>query len=245
MSALPDAPPPYGTVVFDCDSTLSRLEGVEALAGRNPELERLTREAMEGRVALEDVYGRRLALVRPTRDAVARVGRLYVERMVPNADRLCSALRFLGKRVWIVSGGLLPAVTTLASHLGIPARFTAAVDLQFDASGAYQGFDELSPLARSRGKVDIVQGIRMRPGAGPVALVGDGATDLEAAPLCARFIAYAGVERRDGVLAAARVTCTAPDLAALVPLLLAPDEIARLEAHADHAALVRAAQAWL
>jgi len=236
MSTLPDAPPPYGTVAFDCDSTLSAMEGIEELARDNEEVKALTRAAMEGTIALEEVFGRRLALVRPTRADVERIGQLYVEKLVPGVAALVAGLHALGKEVHVVSGGLLPAVRHLAETLGVPRARVHAVDLVFDAHGAYAGFDARSPLARAGGKIEVLTALA-RPGVA-LAFVGDGATDLEAAPVCARFVAYGGVERRAKVLAAARVKSLEPDFRSLVPLLLSPQEIVTLAGLGTHAHLV-------
>jgi phosphoserine phosphatase len=237
-----DAPPPYGTVVFDCDSTLSAVEGVDELARlAGIDVGDLTRRAMEGALRLEDVYTRRLERIRPTRAMLARLGALYVERALPHAADLVRALQALDKRVCIVSGGLLPAVGALADALGVPPGDVFAVAVEHAADGTWAGFDARSPLARSGGKPEVLRALAARPGAGAVCLVGDGVTDLEAAPAAARFVAFAGVERRASVVARAAVRCEAADLAALVPLLLAPDEIARLTGLPQHAGLVRAA----
>ena len=236
MSALPDSPPPYGTVAFDCDSTLSAMEGIEELARDHAEVKALTRAAMEGTIPLEEVFGRRLALVRPSLADVERIGELYVEKLVPGVAALVAALHALGKEVHVVSGGLLPAVRRVAEALAIPAARVHAVDLAFDAQGAYAGFETRSPLARARGKIEVLRNLT-RAGV-PLAFVGDGATDIEAAPVCARFVAFGGVERRDKVLAAARVKSLEPDFRSLVPLLLSPAEIATLAAQPDHRPLV-------
>lgn len=240
MSSAPelrDSPPPYGTVVFDCDSTLAAIEGIEELARGNAEVARLTQAAMEGRIALEHVFGRRLALVRPTRADVERIGTRYVETLLPNAARLVAALRALEKRVCIVSGGLLPAVLAVAHALSIPDEDVRAVDLSFDQQGRYAGFDERSPLARAGGKLVLLTALR-RPGEA-LAFVGDGATDLEAAPAAERFIAFGGVERRARVLAAARVRCLEPDFRCLAPLLFSGEELATLAESPAHRALVQ------
>ena len=50
----------YPLVVFDCDSTLSTIEGVDELAlraGVGDEVARLTTAAMAGEVPLDQVYG--------------------------------------------------------------------------------------------------------------------------------------------------------------------------------------------
>ena len=197
---------------------------------------------MDGELPLEAAYGRRLELVQPTRADVERVGQRYVETVLPNARRLIGALRALGKRPVIVSGGVLPAVLALAEHLGVEPADVHAVDLRFDAGGAYAGFDEGSPLARAGGKIDVLARLAGDLG-GPFAFVGDGATDLEAGHLAARFVAFGGVERRAAVFAGAAVHATDPDYAALAPLLFTPDELAdlaRLGARDEFAPLLAA-----
>lgn len=244
MSGRSPSQPPYGTVVFDCDSTLSSIEGIEDLAaGLEDEIRALTDRAMDGELPLEDVYGARLELIKPSREAVERIGQRYVETALPNARELISALQALGKRVAIVSGGLLQPVRALALHLGIPAAEVDAVGVFFEPGGAYAGFDVDSPLARAGGKLEVLRELEAGEGAlPPVALVGDGATDLEAAPACARFIAFGGVIRREAVHAAADATCNKPDLAALLPLLISDSEHATLASLPDHRPLLQAAK---
>jgi phosphoserine phosphatase len=246
LSALRDIPPPYAAVAFDCDSTLSAIEGIDELARlQSIDVRDLTRRAMQGEIALEDVYKRRLESIRPSRASVEAVGRLYVEHLLPHARELVSALRHLEKRAAIVSGGLEPAVAMLASAAGFDARDVFSVAMRHDARGEYRGFDESSPLARGGGKIEILRSIA-REAKGAVALVGDGVTDLEAVEQCAapaRFIAFGGVERREAVFARALVACERADLAALVPLLFSRGEIDKLARSADHAELVRAARA--
>lgn len=243
MDRPSDAPPPYRSIAFDADSTLSAIEGIDELAGAlRPEIEELTRRAMRGEVALEAVYGLRLARIRPSRAAVEALGARYVERAVPGARELVRALRFLDKRVVIVSGGLRPALVPLARALGLAEGDLHAVDLHFDARGGYAGFDETSPLARSGGKREMVEQLLAEPGAAPLALVGDGITDLEAAGAAARFVAFGGVVRRAEVFERAAVRCERPDLAALVPLLLSEREMSILARSREHQGLLARAR---
>jgi phosphoserine phosphatase len=247
---LRDAPPPYASVVFDCDSTLSAIEGIDVLGGElgsgmRERISALTERAMNGELRLEEVYRLRLELIRPTRERVVLLGREYVERAVPDARELVRALHALGKRVSIVSGGLAPAVHALASALGVAERDVRAVEVRFDAHGAYAGFDERSPLARSGGKIDVLRELGAAPLARPLALVGDGITDLEAGEAeggAERFVAYGGVVRRAAVFERARSTCATPTLAGLVPLLFSSAEVDKLAREAEHAPLLRAAE---
>lgn len=207
-------------VVFDCDSTLSAIEGIDELAvDVREEVADLTDAAMRGEVPLEAVYGRRLELIRPDRAAIDALAEQYVERIVPDAAELVAALGFEGIDVRIMSGGLRPAVLAVARALGIADDRVAAVDIRFAADGSYAGFDHRSPLARAGGKRDVMQLWRQEI-RGAAMMVGDGATDLEARGVADIFVAYAGVVHRAAVVAAADVVVRSPSLAPVLPLAL-------------------------
>ena len=191
---------PARTVIFDCDSTLSAVEGIDELAvGHREEVVRLTTLAMAGAIPLEQVYARRLDLIRPSRAELERVGALYIAHLVPDAGRVIRELQVAGVVVRVLSGGLAPAVRRVAAHLGIGAAEVAAVEVYFSGAGAYTGFDTASPLARSGGKREwIAAHVAELPR--PIMLVGDGITDLEARPVIDRFIAFAGVVSRPEVI---------------------------------------------
>ncbi|HUP88916.1 MAG TPA: HAD family hydrolase, partial [Longimicrobiales bacterium] len=105
----------FGTVIFDCDSTLSEIEGIEELAvDHRAEVEALTEAAMRGEIPLEQVYGRRLELVRPSKDRVFALGQRYINTLVPHARETVAALIAAGIRVCVVSGGVKPAVLIVA-----------------------------------------------------------------------------------------------------------------------------------
>jgi phosphoserine phosphatase len=217
---VPDAMTAFGSVLFDCDSTLSAIEGIDELAGgRREEIAGLTAAAMAGRIPLEEVYARRLELVRPTRDQVRALAARYVAAAIPDARETVTALLDEGIDVRIVSGGVRSAVCALARALGLGDDRVAAVDVYFDDAGAYAGFDDGSPLARTGGKRAVVE----RWSAGlprPVMFVGDGATDLEVRPVVDRFVAFAGVAERPAVVRDADDVVRANSLAPVLVLAL-------------------------
>jgi phosphoserine phosphatase len=219
VTAEPDrrsGQPGFASVVFDCDSTLTRIEGIDELAGpRIDEIRRMTDLAMEGRLPLEEVYGRRLALIDPTRAEVDAISRAYREALVEDAAETVGALLWLGKQVRVVSGGLRPPVEALATHVGILPEYVAAVDIHFDGEGRYLDFERDSPLARSGGKPDVVSGWHLPR---PSLLVGDGATDLEARSAVDCFAAFMGVVYRPAVAAGADVVIRSPSLAPILAL---------------------------
>ena len=210
----------FGSVIFDCDSTLSAIEGIEELAhAHRTEVAQLTDATMRGEIPLEDVYGRRLELVRPTRDQVAALGERYVRTLVTDARETIAALMAENIEVRVISGGIRQAVVTLALALGLTERAVAAVEVHFDENGDYAGFDASSPLTRSGGKRTILE--RWLPELPrPVLLVGAGATALEARPPADTFVAFAGVVERQVVMDAADVVVRTPSLAPIVVLAL-------------------------
>jgi phosphoserine phosphatase len=237
-----DSAPPFGTLVFDCDSTLTSIEGIDELAGPlKAEIAALTERAMAGQIALEAVYGARLQRLAPTREAIAGLGAQYISAALEHGRELVAALTDMDKRVCIVSGGIRQAVLEFARYLGVADENVYAVDVFHNRAGAYVGFDEESPLARSGGKLEVLRDIARADRKGGVALIGDGKTDLEAAPAARRFVAFGGVVRRPEVFAQAVITSERADLAALLPHLCATDEIERLARDPRHAALVQAA----
>jgi len=216
--------PCFSTVFFDCDSTLSRIEGIEELGAgpRRGDVERLTAAAMAGEIPLEDVFARRLDLLQPTADAIERLGRRYIAERVPAVEHVIASLRRAGVELRIISGGLRPAILPLARFLGFAEEDVAAVDVRFDAGGAYAGFDEASPLARSGGKVSVILAWHGTTSA-PRLLVGDGATDAEARVAVDAFVAFAGVADRPAVVARADHVIRGPGLEPLVDLVLGSD----------------------
>jgi phosphoserine phosphatase len=210
----------FRSVVFDCDSTLVRIEGIDELAGDlKADVQRLTDLAMDGQMPLEEVYGERLRMIRPTRSQVEAIGYSYIEALVDDARESVAELLRLGVDVRIISGGLLPPVLAVAKELGIAADRVAAVAIEFDADGAYSHFDTRSPLARSGGKREVVSGWGLPR---PSLMVGDGVTDLEARPAVDAFAAFVGVVNRPGIAAAADHVISSPSLRPVVDLVRGP-----------------------
>jgi phosphoserine phosphatase len=197
----------YATVVLDVDSTLSAIEGIDWLAAQRDvtvarEIAALTDAAMEGAVALDAVYGARLARIAPTRDELSALADAYIAAIAPDARAVIARGYAHGLRWVIVSGGIREAILPLAAHVGIAAADVHAVSVQTDARGDYVGFDERSPLTRRGGKPQLLRSIVASLDA-PIVAVGDGSTDAELAAEVAAFWAFTGFARRPTVVAAA------------------------------------------
>jgi phosphoserine phosphatase len=211
----------FASVIIDVDSTLCGVEGIDWLAERrggatSAHVIELTDRAMRGDIALEAVYGDRLALVRPSRDDVAALADAYAASLAPQAAYAILRMRAAGKRVVLVSGGLREAIVPIAERLGIPARDVRAVSVRFDVEGAYAGFDTTSPLTTATGKRAVAESLALPR---RVLGVGDGATDLAMRPAVDVFAAYTGFARRESVVNSADVVLESFDQ--LMELVLA------------------------
>jgi phosphoserine phosphatase len=221
--------PPFTVVMFDCDSTLSAIEGIDELARRAGQYDLiapLTRAAMNGELSLEAVYKERLRVLQPDRRAIDWLADRYVEALVPDARATVAALQQLGKAVHVLSGGLLQAIQPLARTLGIDTSHVHAVSVYWDEQGAYAGFEERSPLARAHGKATVCAALRSADQ--QIALIGDGGTDLEAAAAGAYVIGFGGVVQRPLMLAHARHFVSGPSLWDVLGVVLTVTEYAAL-----------------
>ncbi|MGH7995427.1 MAG: HAD-IB family phosphatase [Opitutaceae bacterium] len=215
-------------VCFDCDSTLTAIEGIDELGRfRGPDtlaqVEAMTDEAMNGRIPVEAVFGRRLEIIRPRREEVAAVGRRYIENIEPAARATVTALRRAGWTPVIVSGGFTEAIRPLADALDI--QRVEAVGLTFEPDGSYRGFDTGYPTTRSGGKAEIVRRLRRELVPGRAVMVGDGASDLDAKPEVDLFVGFGGYVARPSVeREAGAFIRSLADLPGLMAALQAPSE---------------------
>lgn len=196
-------------IAFDCDSTLSAIEGVDELARlAGPEVfaqvEELTNQAMNGEIAIEEVFARRMDLIQPTREQCEEIGQLYIKHIEPTAKETINALKSNGWECLIISGGFAPCIEALAQDLGITR--IEAVPLHFTNNNAYHGFDTEYPTTRNGGKPDIISSIITETSPDQIVMVGDGVSDLETQPIVSKFIAYAGYTPREKVLSKSQHT---------------------------------------
>mgnify|MGYP001825453332 CR=1 FL=1 len=234
--------PPYRHVFFDCDSTLTTVEGIDVLAeqaGRGENVKRLTDAAMNGEMDLEDVYGERLAQIHPTRVQVQAIRQVYKDNVVADAAMVIAVLQHLGHEVYIISGGLEEPVRQFGISLGVPADHIRAVGVEYDQLvgswwAHHQGQEaryldySRGALAMSEGKEEIVHEL-LGGRAGGSLLVGDGTSDLLAGEAVDLFVGFGGVAARPKVKAGAPVFVTSPGLSPILPLAAGPSAMSRLE----------------
>ena len=201
------------TFVFDFDSTLVRIETLEALAdialagapdaqAVRAEIERLTDQAMAGEVDFGAALRRRLALLPLTREHVQALADRILDEGTPSVRKNLAFFRDNASRIVIVSGGFREIIAPVAERLGVSPERVLCNDLIYDAEGRVTGVDEANPLSHAGGKAEALKALKL---ARPVVMVGDGWTDAEVkqAGAADRFYAFTEIVERPKVVAVA------------------------------------------
>jgi phosphoserine phosphatase len=235
-------------VIFDCDSTLTGVEGIDELArivaserdGDTKEdislsIASLTKRAMEGDIPLEAVYDKRLVTLNPTQAQVRKIARVYREMMIADAKRVIEALQALGVQVFIISGGLIEPVRDFGVWLGVPRERIFAVEMEYDQlAGQWWRYWEQpggqntranhlaifpTPLTGSQGKNRVIARLRAEH-PGRALLIGDGLSDLEAGAEVNLFVGFGGAVYRKRIAEASPVYIQGKSLSPILPLAL-------------------------
>ena len=201
-------------LLFDCDSTLSAIEGIDELGRlRGPEVfkavEEMTTKAMDGSTPMESIFAKRLDMIKPTLKELESIGQKYIQEVEPTALDTIKKLKAAGWTVIIVSGGFTQAIRPLAQYLGIDR--VEAVELRFNADGSYAGYVESCPTSKSKGKNVVVLKLRSEFKAYQTILVGDGASDLEVKGDVDKMIGFGRYTPRPKVKAGADAFITSLD----------------------------------
>lgn len=247
--------PPYEHVFFDCDSTLTAVEGIDILAdfaGKKWRVEVLTQAAMNGELDLAEVYAKRLRAVKPTRQQIWQIRQVYKRHVVEDAAAVIGMLQASGHQVYIISGGLAEPVMEFGLYLGVPRQNIRAVGVNYNQlSGRwwedYQDQErflgyEAGALTISEGKAQIVRELLGKQ-RGRTLLIGDGHSDLLAGtavspPVINLFVGYGGVVSRPRVRDNAPAFINSPSLLPLLTLAGGPSILHRLQ-ETDYQPLIK------
>jgi phosphoserine phosphatase len=166
-------------VAMDMDSTLITIECIDEIAdmlGIKPEVAAITSAAMRGEIEFRESLSRRVALLAGL--PVAALERVYDERLrlSPGAERLLEALRAIGARTLLVSGGFTFFTDRLQARLRIDCTLSNVLEIRdgrltgrvvgdiVDAQGKAEMFSRLAAHCRGEGGLAVA--------------IGDGANDL-------------------------------------------------------------------
>lgn len=210
----------YKNVIFDCDSTLVKIEGLDEIArrkGKFNQVEVITRQGMDGEIPYEVSFRKRwLEIVRPNQEDLDWLGQYYIQNLVEGAFETVTELQLLGQCVYILSHVPEASIRILAGYLGIARENVFAVPVGF-------GCDDVMTIEQkflvSIGvfKNMVIKKIRST---GSTVLIGDGMTDYEAGKFADLFIGFGGVVSRPKLKKLCRFYVEEPRLQPVLDIVL-------------------------
>ena len=165
-------------VVMDMDSTLISIEIIDELARAHGVVEQVaavTEQAMAGEMEYDESLRRRLALLKGL--DVNVLERIAEELpLTEGAEKLIRALKRLGYRTAVISGGFSVAADRLKAQLGIDYAYSNTLEIK---DGKLTG-RVLGPIVNAKRKAELLETIAQSEGVllDQVIAVGDGANDL-------------------------------------------------------------------
>lgn len=176
---------------FDMDSTLIQAEVIDELAkiaGVGDQVAEITLSAMRGELDFQQSFRKRMSLLKGfTEASLAEIAPRIP--LMPGAQRLLNALRALGCKTAILSGGFTYFAHYLRDH-HLAVDFVHANQLEFN-DGALTG-GVIDPIVDGARKALLLQEIAsdLDLSLDQVIAVGDGANDLPMLALGALGIAF-------------------------------------------------------
>ena len=212
---------PKRVVVFDCDSTIIQAEVIDELAkiaGVDQQVRQMTREAMAGALDFNEAIRRRVKLLKglPV-DKLELLARSI--SLTPGTEELISALRTMGYKIAVISGGFSFFTNYLKERLNLDYVFANELEIE---NGIVTG-NLRGGIIDAEKKGEILMEIARLERVSPdqVVAVGDGANDrfmLENAGLAIAFNPKEVLKQySDGMI-------TSRNLYGLLHMLGVPDE---------------------
>jgi phosphoserine phosphatase len=213
---------PKRVVIFDCDSTIIKEEVIDELAkvaGVEQRVKQLTTRAMNGEIDFEKALQQRVQLLKGL--TVEQLEKLtQTIHLTPGAEELISALRFMGFKVGVISGGFSFFTNYLKERLNLDYVYANELEIENGVTtGRVKGKTILS-----QSKADIINQIAEMENISveQIVAVGDGANDrfmLQKAGLAIAFNPKEILKDfSDGII-------TSDNISGLLYFLGAPDDV--------------------
>ncbi|KAJ3213337.1 hypothetical protein HDU67_002967 [Dinochytrium kinnereticum] len=167
-------------VIFDMDSTLIQQEVIDELArqaGVVAEVSKITEAAMNGEIDFKESLRQRVGLLKGTPTSVLEEVRKKIT-FTPGARKLCKALKRLGFKMAVISGGFIPLARYVKAELELDYAFANELKVSEDGL-VLEGVTE-GPVVDGVRKAELLDVISHSEGVKKeqVIAVGDGANDL-------------------------------------------------------------------
>lgn len=216
----------YDSVVFDVDSTLTTIEGLDFLAklkGKEAEISKITKASMGGLMSMREAMKIKMDAIAPSYSDLVKMGDQYIKNITPGAKETIKILKDNSINVWILTGNFQPAVGMLADFLDINPNNVITNQIFFNKDKSYLNFDLDNPLSNNGGKLATIKKYKSKMKR--TVLIGDGSTDLEAKDAVDLFIGFGGVVYRPNVKEKSDIYIIEKNLFAIIPHIIIDKKI--------------------
>ncbi len=173
--------------IIDFDSTFTKVEALDELAiialANNPNKDSIvqaiidiTNQGMEGKMPFDQTLQKRIALLQATTNHIQTLVQLLEQKVSESFKRNIHFLEEHAHNIYIVSGGFKEYIIPIVTPYGIKPEHVYANTFITNDIGDIIGFDTTNLLAQEKGKVKLLQQLKL-PGA--VFIIGDGYTDYQ------------------------------------------------------------------
>ncbi len=166
-------------VIMDMDSTLIKQEVIDELArlcGAYERVAAVTERAMNGEMGFDESLRMRCKELKGAPESAFAEVSNRIE-LTPGAETLVKALKKLGYRLAVISGGFIQVVEPLRQKLGLDYAFANELEVK---DGKLTG-DVVGPIVNRQRKADLLESLAQteRISLDQVIAIGDGANDLD------------------------------------------------------------------
>lgn len=172
--------------VFDFDSTLTSVEGLDMLAEialeGNPEKDKIVKEisaitdlGVDGEISFTDSLSRRVALLKAGRSELNQLIEVLKTKVSPSVSKNLGFFKTHKNDIYVISAGFKEFIIPVVAELGIDADRVYANTFKFDEQDQICGFDNKNHLSKHNGKVDCLKEMNLD---GEVQIIGDGYSDF-------------------------------------------------------------------
>ncbi|MDX1364011.1 phosphoglycerate dehydrogenase [Arenibacter latericius] len=186
--------------VFDFDSTLTRVEGLDVLAeitlkGRSDkdeiieEIQKITNLGIDGDISFTESLEKRIKLLNAHKDDLVELVDLLRHKISKSIESNKEFFETYSDDIYVISAGFKEFIDPIVAAYNIPADRVYANTFKFDEDGNIIGFDEDNVLSSHNGKIECLKNLGLQ---GEVQVIGDGYSDyvMREAGIADKFFAY-------------------------------------------------------
>lgn len=193
--------------IFDFDSTLTSVEGLDILAeislANNPNKEEILREiinitnlGIDGELSFTQSLERRIKLLGAKKADLEKLITELRKHVSPSIERNKDFFENFSEDIYVISAGFKEFIIPIVAEYNIPANRVYANTFEFSVTDEIIGFDRDNPLSKHNGKIKCLRDLDLE---GEIQVIGDGYSDYvtREAGVADKFFAYTENVKRD------------------------------------------------